>query len=82
MEKRGDFRFDASLNSCTSPPTLDFTMLEPKRKTLHVKNGRNTLWDKTLDVQMKKVGSNVMINVSRYEETFFNKCSDKRLILI
>ena len=64
MEERGDFQFDAALNSCTSPPTLDFTMLEPKQKTLHFKNGRNSLWNKSLDVQMQKVGRYVRINAS------------------
>jgi hypothetical protein len=66
--EEGDFEFDGSLNSCTSPPTLDFILHEEeKEKTFHFKNGLNSLGGKPLIVQMKEYGDHVMINVSRYE---------------
>ena len=66
--EEGDFEFDGSLNSCTSPPTLDFIWhAEDKEKTFHFKNGRNSFLGKPFIVQMNEYGDHVTINVSRYE---------------
>ena len=67
-----DFIFDASVNYCSSKPTLDFT-LNPegqKSRKFNFKNGSNQFLGHQLTVDMKKEGNSILTNVSHAQLSF------------